>query len=333
MRRREFISLLGGAACWAFSARAQQGEGVKRLGILLGGAVIQFGLFPVTDRQLLDGLAQLGWTEGRNLRVDDRLAGSNDPAIIRPHAESLVRAAPDVIYASPATAVQVLQRLTSTIPIVFVQNGDPVAAGTVQSLARPGGNITGFIRFEPSMHTKYLQLLKDIAPHVARVAVLQTEASRTARGGSDFAEIERAARSLGITAASLLVRDDPDDIANAIVGFGQEPNGGLIFPPDEATLRNRGVVAPLAIKYRLPSISNNRLFVEAGGLMYYSAAPLDYRRVAAYVDRILRGANPSELPVETPAAFKLVINLKTATALGLAIPPALFALADEVIEP
>jgi putative ABC transport system substrate-binding protein len=237
-----------------------------------------------------------------------------------------------VIYASPATAVQVLQRLTHTIPVVFSQSGDPVQAGTVQSLARPGGNITGFIAFEPSINSKYLQLLRDIAPQMTRVAVLQTEASRTARGGGDFAVIERAARSLAITAAPLLVRDDPDDIARAIVGFGQVPNGGLILPPDAATVKHRGLIAPLAIKYRLPSVGNNPLFVEAGGLMYYAAAPVDYRRVAAYVDRILRGSNPSELPVEAPTTFKLVVNLKTATTLGLAIPPALFALADEVIE-
>jgi putative ABC transport system substrate-binding protein len=331
MRRREFITLLGGtAAAWPLGARAQQGESVKRLGILLGGsAVVQFA---VSDKQLVDGLAELGWREARNLRVDNRLAGSNDPAIIRPHAESLVRAAPDVIYASPAAAVQVLQRLTSTIPIVFVQNADPVQAGTVQSLARPGGNITGFLAFEPSINTKYLQLLKDIAPQMVRVAVLQTESSRTARGGSDFVAIERAARSLAITAASLLVRDDPDDIARAIVGFGQEPNGGLILPPDAATQRHRGLIAPLAIKHSLPSVGSSRLFVEAGGLMYYAAAPVDYRHVAAYVDRILRGRHPSELPVGTPTAFKLVINLKTAMALGLAIPPSMFALADEVIE-
>jgi putative ABC transport system substrate-binding protein len=330
MRRREFITLLGGAAAWPLAARGQQGERVKRLGILLGGPNV--GDFQVSDKQLVEGLAQLGWTEGRNLRVDDRLTGSNDPAIIRPHAESLVRAAPDVIYAAPATAVQVLQRLTSTIPIVFVQNGDPVQAGTVQSLARPGGNITGFVSFEPSMNTKHLQLLKDIAPQMTRVAVLQTEASRTAREGSDFAEIERVARSLAITPASLLVRDDPDDIARAIVGFGQDPNGGLILPPDGVTLRHRGVIAPLAIKYRLPSVGTNRLFVEAGGLMYYHAAPLDYHRLAAYIDRVLRGTNPGELPVQTPTAFNLVINLRTATALGLTIPSSLFALADEVIE-
>jgi putative ABC transport system substrate-binding protein len=329
MQRRDFITLLGGAAAWPLAAYAQQGEGVKRLGILLGGVNSER---TVTDKQLVEGLARLGWTEGRNLRVDDRLAGSNDPVIIRPHAESLVRAAPDVIYASPATAVQVLQQLTSTIPIVFYQNSDPVLAGTVQSLARPGGNLTGFVGFEPSMNAKHLQLLKDIAPRMGRVAVLQTEATRTARGGSDFAEIEVAARSLAVTPVSLLVRDDPDDITHAIVGFGQEPNGGLILPPDVVTLRRRTVIAPLAIKYRLPSVGPSRLFVEAGGLMYYAAAPVDLHRVAAYVDRILRGAKPGELPVETPDKFNLVINLKTATALGLTIPPSLFALADEVIE-
>jgi putative ABC transport system substrate-binding protein len=330
MNRRMFIAGLGSAVAWPVVARAQQGQGVKRLGILLGAATVE--QFQLSDKQLLEGLAELGWREARNLRVDNRLAGSNDPAIIRPHAESLVRAVPDVIYASPAPAVQVLQRLTGTIPIVFVQNADPVQAGTVRSLAQPGGNITGFVAFEPSINTKYLQLLKDIAPRMARVAVLQTESSRTARRGSDFAAIERAARSLAITATSLLVRDDPDDIARTIVGFGQEPNGGLILPPDAATGRHYGLIAPLAIKHGLPSVGGARRFVEAGGLMYYAAAPVDYRHVAAYVDRILRGSNPSELPVETPTAFKLVINLKTAMALNLAIPPSLFALADEVIE-
>jgi putative ABC transport system substrate-binding protein len=330
MRRRDFITLLSGAVvAWPLAVRAQQGQGVKRLGVLAGGTQ---ALYDADNKQLVEALTQLGWTEGRNLRIDFRIVGSNDPAMIRPHAEALIRAAPDLIYARPAPAVQVLQRLTGTIPIVFYQNSDPVQAGTVQSLARPGGNITGFVAFEPSINTKYLQLLKDIAPHMARVAVLQTEASRTARGGSDFAVIERAARSLAITAAPLVVRDDPDDIARAVVGFAQEPNGGLILPPDGATTRHRELIAPLAVKYRLPSVSSTRLFVEAGGLMYYAAAPLDQHRVAAYVDRILRGANPSELPVETPTAFKLVINLKTATALGLAIPTSLFALADEVIE-
>jgi putative ABC transport system substrate-binding protein len=269
--------------------------------------------------------------EGQNLRVDYRLAGSNDPTVIRPHAEGIVRAAPDVIYAAPATAVQVLQRLTSTIPIVFVQSADPVQAGQAQSLARPGANLTGFVGFEPSINTKYLQLLKDIAPQMTRAAVVQTQATQTARGGSDFAAIAQAARSLGITPVALLVRDDDADIERAIIDFAKEPNGGLILPPDGGVARHRALLASLAIKHRMPSVASDRQFIEAGGLMAYMVA-VDPRRVASYVDRILRGAKPAELPVVTPDKFNLVINLKTATALGLTIPPSLFALADEVIE-
>jgi putative ABC transport system substrate-binding protein len=271
MKRREFIAVLGGVAAWPFAARAQQGNGVKRLGMLLGAA--EEDTSRVLEKQILEGLAQLGWTEGRNLRVDSRITGSNDPAVIRPHAESLIRAAPDLIYAQPATAVQILQRLTSSIPVVFVQNDDPVQAGTVQSLARPGGNITGFLGFEPSINTKYLQLLKDIAPQMKRVAVVQTQATKTARRGSDFASVAQAARSLTITPVALLVRDDDADIERAIAGFAQEPNGGLILPPDGAVMRHRALLAPLAIKYRMPSIASFRVFVDAGGLMFYAAAP------------------------------------------------------------
>ena len=327
MNRRDFITLLTGtAAAWPLAARAQ-GEGIKRLGILLVAA--QMEQAAVSD--LVEGLARLGWTEGRNLRVDVRLAGSNDPAIIRPHAESLVRTAPDVIYAGAATTVQVLQRLTSTIPIVFNQSADPVQAGTVQSLARPGGNITGFLSFEPSMITKYLQLLKDIAPRTTRVAVLQTEATRSALGRNDFAEVEQASQSLAIKAVALIVRDDATDVERAIAGFAQEPNGGLITPPDNVTLRQQAPIIALAAKHRLPAVYWARPFVDAGGLMFYAAAAIDYRRVAAYLDRIM-GAKPGDLPVVTPGKFNLVINLKAATALGLTIPPSLFALADEVVE-
>jgi putative ABC transport system substrate-binding protein len=330
MQRRDFITLLGGAAAGCpLAARAQQGEGVKRLGILLGGPDEEYQR---ADKQLLDGLARLGWTEGKNLRIDYHAAGSNDPAIIRPHAEGLIRAAPDIIYASPATAVQVVQRLTSTIPIVFSQSGDPVQAGTVASLARPGGNITGFVTFDASINTKYLQLLRDIAPKMTRVGVLQSEATRSARGGSDLAMIEEAARSLGVVAVALLVRDEAADIERAIVGFAKEPNGGLILPPDNVSLRHRASIVALAALHHLPAIYSSRAWVDEGGLMYYSAAPTDYRRVATYLDRILRGAKAGELPVETPTMFNLVINLRTATALGLTIPPSLFALADEVIE-
>jgi putative ABC transport system substrate-binding protein len=271
--------------------------------------------------------------EGRNLRIDFRAAGSNDPAVILPHAEALVRAAPDVIFVGPATAVQVLQRLTSTIPIVFVQSADPVQAGTVQSLARPGGNITGFLGFERSINTKYVQLLKDIAPRTTRVAVVQTEATQTARQGSDFASAAEAAKSLAITPVALLVRDDAADIERAIDGFAQEPNGGLILPPDATTTRHRALIVALAAKHRLPAIYPNRQFVDAGGLISYDPAPIDYSLlVAAYIDRILRGAKPGDLPVVTNDKFNLIINLKTATALGLTVPPSLFALADEVIE-
>jgi putative ABC transport system substrate-binding protein len=330
MRRREFINLMGGVpAVWPLTVRAQQGEGIKRLGLLIGGTREQYA---ATNRQLPDGLAQLGWVEGQRLRIDLRLVGSNDPAVIGPHAEALVRAAPDVIYATPATAVQVLQHLTSSIPIVLNQSGDPVQAGTVASLARPGGNITGFLTFEPSMNTKFLQLLKDIAPRMTRVGVLQSEATQTARGGNDFVEVEQASRTLGVAAISMLVRDDATDIERVIADFAQVPNGGLILAPDNALNRNYALVAMLAAKHRLPAICNARRFVDAGLLMYYGAVPLDLRRVASYIDRILRGAKPSELPVVTPDKFELVINLKTATALGLTIPPSLFALADEVVE-
>ena len=329
MNRRKLIAALGTAAAWPLAARAQQGDVVKRLGLLIGGTS---ELYATANRQLLDGLAQLGWVEGQRLRVDLRLVGSNDPAIIGPHAEALVRAAPDIIYATPATAVQVLQRLTSSIPIVFNQSGDPVQARTVASLARPGGNITGFLTFEPSMNAKFLQLLKDIAPRMTRVGVLQSEATQTARGGNDFVEVEQTSRSLGVTAIAMLVRDDAADIERVIADFAQAPNGGLILPPDNTLNRNYVLVAMLAAKHRLPAICNARRFVDAGLLMYYGAVPLDPRRVAPYIDRILRGAKPSELPVVTPDKFNLVINLKTATALGLTIPPSLFALADEVIE-
>ena len=326
MKRREFITLLGGAVAWPLVARAQQADRIKRLGILVGATEAEV---QASNAALLRELAQLGWTEDRTLRVDYRLAGSNDPDTIRPHAEALVRAGPDVIFAAPATAVQVLQRLTHTIPIVFFQSGDPVQGGSVQSLTRPGGNITGFVSFEPSINTKYLQLLKDMAPNLARVAVLQSRASSW-RG--DFKVIESVARSFAVAPAAIVVRDDAAEIEQAIAAFAREPNGGLILPPDNITQHHRALIVTRAAKHRLPAIYAIRQAVEIGGLMSYAAARLDYRLVASYVDRILRGAKPGELPVQTPTKFQLVINLKTATDLGLTIAPSLFALADEVIE-
>jgi putative tryptophan/tyrosine transport system substrate-binding protein len=326
--RRHFIVGLGAVATWPLAAWGQQGQ-VKRLGLLWGGPE-ETSFF--TTKQLLEALADAGWTEGRNLRIDARVVESTDPAIIRPHAEALVRAAPDVIFATPATAVQVVQLLTSTIPLVFAQNGDPVQAGTVRSMARPGGNMTGFVNFEPSINTKYLQLLRDIAPQMTRVAVVQTDATRVARAGSDFAVIAQAARSLSVAPVSLIVRDDPTDVERMIGSFAQEPGGGLILPPDGAVVQHRDLIGQLAMKHRLPAIAASRSFVDAGCLMSYATARLDYRRVAAYLARVLGGANPGELPVQTPEKFNLAINLKAAMALGLTIPPSLFALADEVIE-
>jgi putative ABC transport system substrate-binding protein len=251
------------------------------------------------------------------------------PAAMIPPAEALVRAAPDVIYARPATAVQVLQRLTRTIPIVFVQSGDPVQGGTVKSLARPGSNMTGFLSFEPSINTKYLQLLKEMAPQVTRVSVLQTQASSW-RG--DFTVIEVVARSFAVAPVRTLIRDDPADIERAIASFAQQPDGGLVLPPDDITRKHRALIATLAAKHRLPAVYWNRQFVDSGGLISYATRRVDVRQVAAYVDRILRGAKPADLPVQQPTKFELVINRKTAKTLGLTIPEALLATADEVIE-
>jgi putative ABC transport system substrate-binding protein len=224
VKRRDFITLLGGAAAWPLAARAQQAERFKRLGILRG--TITEAEVQQSNAAFLRELAQLGWAEDRSLRIDYRLAGSNDPDVIRPHAEALVRAAPDVIFANPATAVQVLQRLTRTIPIVFSQSGDPVQAGSVQSLTRPGGNITGFVTFEPSINTKYLQLLKDIAPNLTRVAVVQ---SRGSSWRGDFAVVDSVARSFAVTPTAIVIRDDTAEIEQAIAVFAREPNGGLIL--------------------------------------------------------------------------------------------------------
>jgi putative ABC transport system substrate-binding protein len=312
-------------------SQAQQGDRIKRLGILRAttetdpNVASEFAGF-------LRQLAQLGWTEGQNLRVDYRPVSSTDLAAIRPHAEALVRAVPDIILAIPAQAVQALQRLTDTIPIVFIQSADPVQAGIVRSLTRPGGNITGFLNFEPSINTKYLQLLKDMAPKLMRVAVLQSRAT-SSRG--DFTVVESVARSFGVTAIAMVVRDDAADIERSIAAFAREPNGGLILPPDNALSRRHGdLIVALAAKHRLPAIYSFRRTVEAGGLMSYSGSPIDDRLVASafYVDRILRGAKPDDLPVQAPTKYELVIKLKTATDLGLTIPPALFALAEEVIE-
>jgi putative ABC transport system substrate-binding protein len=326
LNRREIIILLGGtAAAWPLMAMAQQGERMKRLGILRSG-------FQTDNKFILalrDGIRDLGWMEGRNIRIDTRLTGTNDPDVARAAAAELIGLAPDVIFATPATAVQAVRRLTNTIAIVFLQSGDPVQSGLVQSLSQPSGNATGFFTFEPSINTRYLQLLKELAPQLTRVAVLQAQTSAW-RG--DFAVIQAVARSFSVASLATLIHDDAADIERAIVAFAREPNGGLILPPDTLTRKHRELIVALAAKHRLPAMYWEREFVKMGGLLFYGPTPVDSGRVASYVDRILRGAKPADLPVQAPIKYELVINLKTAKALGLEVPATLLATADEVIE-
>jgi len=326
--RRDFITLLGGAAAaWPLAARGQPAERMRRVVMILGG--------PENDPEnraavaaFVQGLEQAGWTEGRNVRIEYRW-GALDPDRLRAYAAELTSLAPDVIFAQPAPVVAAMQQQTRTVPIVFSGSGDPVQAGSVQSLARPGANVTGFTSFEPGMNAKYLQLLKDVAPNVGRVAVMQFENS-TWRG--DFSVIERVARSFAVTPIAAVVHDAAE-IERAMSALAQEPNGGMIFPPDTNTQRFLGLVVALAAKYRLPAVYPSRIFVVDGGLLSYGVNQTDqYSRAASYVGRILKGEKPGDLPVQAPTKFALAVNRKTAKALGLEIPPGMLALADEVIE-
>jgi putative ABC transport system substrate-binding protein len=326
MRRREFITLLGGAATWPLAARAQQPERIKRLGIL--------GSYEEEYRArfgaLRDELSRLGWTEPRTIRIDYRWWESKLD-LMHAYARELVDLEPDVLVAAPGPSAEAVQRLTRTIPIVFITATDPVEAGYVRSFAHPGGNMTGFTQIEASVDSKWLQLLKDAAPSVTRVAVLRIEA--VARARRDLATVSAASHSFGVTAVDALVKDEPDDIARAIDAFAAAPNGGLIVPPSNTLQKHRAVIVALAGRYKLPSVYFNRIFVDAGGLMSYGIDALDnYRRAASYVDRILRGAKPADLPVQAPAKYEFVVNLKTAKTLGLNISRDFLLNADEVIE-
>jgi putative tryptophan/tyrosine transport system substrate-binding protein len=328
MRRREFIALLGAAAAWPRAARAQPADRVRRIGVLANFAAND----PEMQRRiavLRDELQKFGWTDGRNVRTEFRFYGS-DLELLRSYAAELAHLQPDVIVATPAPAITALQKKIDSIPIVSVVSGDPVRAGFVQSLARPGGNITGFLMFEQTMSAKWLELLKEIAPGVSRVAVMQNPDNTAWRG--DFPAIEAVAPSLAVEVISTPVRDAAE-IERAIGAFGRMPNGGLLVLPDTTLNVNRELIAVLAAKYRLPAVYPYRFYVAAGGLTSYGVDVVDiYRRVASYVDRILRGVHPGELPVQAPTKFELVINLKTAKMLGLDVPPMLLARADEVFE-
>ena len=326
MRRREFITLLGGAAAaWPRVARAQQDGRVRRVGVLSIGLEND----PVLAA-FRDGLAKLGWIEGRNLRIDCRF-GADNPDRIRASAAELVHIAPDVIVSSGGVATRAVQQWTQTIPIVFVGGGDPAVGGLVQSIARPEGNITGFSAFEPSIAGKWLELLKEAAPRLTRVALLFNPELRVT-GPAYTAAIKAAAPAFAVQTLETPIRD-PIEIVRALDEFAAEPNGGIIVLPATAGGGNRDTIIRLATQHRLPAIYEAREFAEAGGLMTYGPRITEnFRRAATYVDKILKGAKPSDLPVEQPTKIELVINLKTAKALGLTIPPSLLMWADQVIE-
>jgi putative tryptophan/tyrosine transport system substrate-binding protein len=329
-RRREFFALFGGAATWSLGARAQQ-SGPKRIGILMGTAKDELTQSQV--RALEMGLQELGWFDGRNLRIEYRWAGG-DPDRMHAFAKELVALAPDLIVGQPTPVVAALKQQTRTIPIVFVAVSDPVRAGFVESFSRPGGNITGFTIYETTLGGKWLQLLHELAPSVGRVAMLfNPETAAAGASGSVYLQsIEAAAHAMGIELIPTPVHK-PDDIDAALAAVAQEPGGGLVVLPSAFTAVNRHRIASQATRLRIPAMYPGAASVEAGGLASYGVdLPDMFRRAASYVDRILKGEKPGDLPVQAPVKFQLVINLNTAKALGLSIPPTLLAIADQVIE-
>jgi ABC-type uncharacterized transport system substrate-binding protein len=329
MKRREFITLIGGAVAWPLAARAQQpAERMRRVGVLMSLAADD----PASQARLAafaQGLQQLGWTIGQTARVDYRWAGANADTM-RKYAAELVALAPDVILATSSPSVAALREATRTVPIVFANVIDPVGAGFVESVARPGGNVTGFLLFEYGISGKWLELLKQIAPSVARAAVLRDPT--IASGSGQLGAIQGAAPAFGVELRLVDVRD-AGEIERAVATFAHASNGGLIVTASLAAVVHRDLIIGLAARYRLPAIYTQRVFVTDGGLIAYGPDFIDqYRRAAGYVDRILKGEKPADLPVQAPTKYELVINLKTAKALGLEIPPTLLARADEVIE-
>jgi len=329
MRRREFITLIGGAAAaWPLVARAQQTGAMRRIGVLMSTAMgdpegqARMGAF-------LQALEQLGWADGRNVRIDTRWPTGNADDN-RKYAAELVALAPEVILASSATIAVALQRATRTVPIVFAMALDPVGGGIVESLARPGGNTTGFTMFEYGLSGKWLELLKQIAPGVTRAAVLRDATNPTGHG--QFAVIQAVAPPLGVEVIPINMRNAPE-IERAVAAFARSANGGLIVTGSGPATAHRELITTLAARHRLPAVYPFRFFAAGGGLVSYGPDLADqHRRAAGYVDRILNGEKPSDLPVQAPTKYELVINLKTAKALGLEIPDKLLALADEVIE-
>jgi putative tryptophan/tyrosine transport system substrate-binding protein len=330
MRRREFISLLGGAAAlWPLAAQAQQNERMRRIGVLTP-LPANHPDAKARHAAFLESLRQLGWSEGHNVRIEARWS-AGDPAITRKNAGELVALAPDVILATGSAGLPAILEATRSVPIVFVIVPDPVGSGFVASLAEPGGNATGFMMFEYDLCAKWLELLKQIAPTVTRAAVLRDAA--VPAGIGQFAVIQSVARSVGIDVRPINLLRDPAEIENSVATFARTPNGGLILTASALSGVHRDLIISLAARYKLPATYQERSYAAAGGLVSYgSNFPDQYRRAAGYVDRILMGVKPADLPVQAPTKYDLVINLKTAKALGLEVPPMLLARADEVIE-
>src|SRR6266849_3806083 len=330
MRRREFITLLGGtAATWPLAALAQQADRIRRIGVLIGSSADD-PEFQARIAAFAQGLAQLGWADGRNVRIDTRWATTN-PDDIRRYAAELVALAPDVLVAGTGTAtVAPLLQATRTVPIVFALVIDPVGAGFVDSLARPGGNATGFTFFEYGTSGKWLELLKEIAPRVTRAAVLRDPA--VASGIGQFAAVQAVAPSLGVELSPVDVHD-VGEIERAVAAFARSDNGGLIVTASALATRHRDLIITLAARHKLPAIYAGRWFVTDGGLLSYGPDYVaQFRQAAGYVDRVLKGEKPADLPVQSATKYETVINLKTAKALGLDVPAPLLARADVVIE-
>ena len=328
MKRRQFLTLLGGAAAWPAAARGQQGERARRIGVLMSLAAND----PQSRMRLTafeQHLQQLGWTNDRSVRIDYRW-GAAEPELLGRYTAELLALDPDVILATGTHTVTTFQKATRSLPIVFVQVIDPVGVGIVSSLAKPGGNVTGFTQFEYGMSAKWIELLKEIAPNVTRAAILRDPTIPSGIG--ELAAIQTAAPSFRVDLYPIGVRDAAE-IEHSILAFANMPNSGLIVLPGPLAAVRRDLIITLAAHHRLPAVYAYRYFVAAGGLISYGPDTIDqYRRAAGYVDRILKGEKPADLPVQAPTKYDLVINLKTAKSLGLTIPPMLLARADEVIE-
>jgi putative ABC transport system substrate-binding protein len=328
MKRRAFITLLGGAAAWPLAARAQQSGAIRHIGVLVNLAAdnpelqARIGAF-------LQGLQEFGWSIGRNVRIEYRWA--SNPNDISRYAAELLAHVPDVLLANANPSMDALRKLNPATPVVFVATSDPVGSGFVQSLSRPGGNATGFMTAEFGMSGKWLELLKEIAPTIKRVAVLQDPTSGSSSIGQ-FAAIQAVAPSSGVDLISLVVQDDRQ-IEEAVTAFARSPNAGLIVTRTAAAIKQRDRIVDLALRLRLPAVYPLRLYVTAGGLAAYGPDIIDeYRQAASYVDRILKGEKPADLPVQAPTKYETVLNLKTAKAIGIELPTTVLVRADEVIE-